>query len=113
MSQVLTDRFVVVLTIAPYEALLTLQTHLEQSQMIVPLLLMSLKPLQLLAGLDGEGGVRGGLGGDCLPAHDETPPVPGRAVHHGPRLGPQCGPVALQLQDWPWLGNCQQVPLFS
>ena len=49
VGEVFTDRFVVVLTVATYEALLTLQTNLEQSEVIVPLLLQPHQPLQVLS----------------------------------------------------------------
>ena len=110
VGEVLTDRFVVVLTVAPDESLLTLQTNLEQSELIVPLLLQPLQPRQVLAGPDGHRGVAALAGRGCLPSRDETPPVPGRAVHHLPLVGPQDGPVPLQLEDGPRLVHSQQGP---
>ena len=99
------------LAVAPYETLLPLQANLEQSEVVVPLLLQPLQPLQLLAGLDGH------LAPPLLcgaASSDEAPPVPARAaLSLSPGLLPQVGPVTLQLEHQPGLAHSQTAPGFG
>ena len=66
------DWFVVMLTVATYKTLLTLQTDPQQLQLVVLNILQTLQPLQLLAGVDGDDPL--GVTVSVVQPSDHTPP---------------------------------------